>query len=118
VQYSFVFMAFTLLAPGCLMQLPAKSPSSPFIKDVPTVAYCELMQHPELYDQKTIRTKAIYRYGYEWSQLYCPNCLTLGDTWVDFEESIKLCTKSTVSKKIGDNGFRGRTVEVLIVGKF
>ena len=86
--------------------------------DVITVDYCDLLRKPELYEQRLVRVQAVYRYGYEWSELYCPNCLTEDRTWVDFDESFESCTKPEVAQKISDNGFKGRTVSVLFVGKF
>lgn len=86
--------------------------------EVITINYCDLIRNPELYDQKLVRVQAVYRYGYEWSELYCPDCLTEGRTWVDFDEPSETCTKPEVARNISDNGFKGRTVNVVIVGKF
>jgi hypothetical protein len=61
---------------------------------------------------------AIYRYGFEWSELYCLECGNEAKTWVDFDESFASSTKSGVRKKIGDHGFKGRTVRVTMIGRF
>jgi hypothetical protein len=86
--------------------------------EVQTVAFCDLIRQPELYDHKTVRVTAIYRYGAEWSQLYCLDCITAGATWVDLDDSFAKNTDSKLAKKIGENGFRGRTVRVVAVGEF
>jgi len=39
-------------------------------------------------------------------------------TWVDVDESFASSTKSGVRKKIGDHEFKGRTVRVIMVGRF
>lgn len=83
-----------------------------------TVAYCDLVRNPERYDQKLVRVSAVYRYGYEWSELYCLECATEAKTWIDFDESFSSSTKASIRKKLGDNGFKGRTVLVTMVGKF
>ena len=118
MRYLFLIGVFASLASTCLMPLSARVSGPSFTSDVPTVAYCDLIRNPKRYDDKLIRIRAIYRYGYEWSQFYCPGCLSEGETWVDFEKSFKSCARSVVSKRIGDNGFKGRTVELLVVGKF
>lgn len=118
MQYSSLIGVFAFLASTCLMPLSAKVSNPSFASVVPTVAYCDLIRNPKLYCDKLIRIRVLYRYGYEWSQFYCPECLSEGETWVDFEKSFKSCTRSEVSRRIGDNGFKGRTVELLVVGKF
>lgn len=82
--------------------------------EIPTVAYCELIHNAEKYDGKVVRTNATYRFGFEWAEFYCLDCWD-GEhrTWVDYED--ELCPKS---KKIKGNNFRGRTVNVQVVGKF
>ena len=79
-----------------------------------TVSYCDLIQNPAAYDRKLVRTNAIYRFGFEWAELYCLNCYDGNHrTWVDFEG--ELCRRS---KKIKSHGGIGRTVAVQIVGTF
>ena len=65
-----------------------------------------------------MRVSAVYRYGHEWSELYCPECTAEGKTWVDFGESFSTSTKKSIRKKLGDNGLKGRTVLVTMIGKF
>ena len=42
----------------------------------PTVAFCELITHPELYDKRIVRTTAISAVGVESQVLYDPQCST------------------------------------------
>jgi hypothetical protein len=83
-----------------------------------TVSYCNLMHNTERYSGKLVRVSAIYRYGFEWSELYCLECVNEARTWVDLDESFMSSTKSSVRKKIGEHGFKGRTVRVIMVGRF
>jgi len=76
------------------------------------------MRKPEQYSGKVIRVSAIYRYGFEWSELYCLECVSEAKTWVDLDESFVSSTKASVRKKIGPHGFKGRTVSVIMVGRF
>lgn len=86
--------------------------------EAPTVAFCDLIKQPELYDQKIVRLQATYRYGFEWSELYCADCLEGGRVWVDFDDSFESRTNPKVAKKINGNEDRGRTVSVVAAGKF
>jgi hypothetical protein len=56
----------------------------------PVVPFCDLVHHPDLYDQRVIRTKAIMIAGYEQSFLYSPLC-NGRDTfvWADRDSSYK-----------------------------
>jgi len=58
---------------------PGNKPSS----KTPTVAFCELIRHPELYNNKVVRTEAISAVGIESQVLYDPQCSTEETrTWV------------------------------------
>jgi hypothetical protein len=91
----------------------------PQTDEIQYVDYCELIHNPQKYDQKTVRVRAIYRYGYEWSELYCPNCVDqYRRTWVNPKSLDESCTKAKVAKQLKDSNFKGRTLRVLMVGKF
>jgi len=98
------------------VMLPTRS--TPQDDEYATVSYCDLVRNAERYNGKLIRVSAIYRYGFEWSELYCLECVSEARTWVDVDESFASSTKSGVRKKIGDHGFKGRTVRVIMVGRF
>lgn len=84
--------------------------------DIPTVDYCDLIRHAKDYDQKQIRIKAAYRVGYEWSEIYCPECFNQKErTWVEFDSDFESCTKSKVVKLVRDGE---RTLSVTVVGIF
>ena len=84
----------------------------------PAVSYCYLVRNPHQFNGKIIRVTGIYRYGYEWSELYCGDCINEAATWVDFDEAFSSSTIASVRRKLDDNGFRGRTVLVTMTGKF
>ena len=84
---------------------------------VQTISFCDLFRNPKSYDQKTVRVIAIYRYGYEWSDIFCLECgdeklmrLELGDSFSEL-------TKRKIRKKVKWSK-RGKTVKVVAVGKF
>jgi hypothetical protein len=108
-------MAFVLLGIPSGMRATAVYSAD----DIPTVDYCELINHPEKYDQKTVRVRAIYRYGYEWSEIYCPDCFDRNRrTWVESDNLTETCPKTKAIKQLRDSGYKGRTVRVVMVGKF
>jgi hypothetical protein len=84
--------------------------------DIPTVDYCDLIRQAKDYDQKQIRIKAVYRVGYEWSEIYCPDCFNQKErTWVEFDDDLESCTNSKIVKLLGDDG---KTLSVTVVGVF
>ena len=46
------------------------------------ITFCELLENPYKYNGQEIRVRATYRYGFEWSYLYCLNCLDKGKAWL------------------------------------
>jgi hypothetical protein len=108
-----VFAAsLSMLLTGTLSRATAQN------REYPTVSYCDLMRSPERYRGKVVRVSAIYRYGFEWSELYCLECVSEARTWVDLDESFVSSTKAKLRKKIGPHGAKGRTVGVTLVGRF
>lgn len=47
------------------------------------VTFCDLVRNPEKYNGQEVRVRATYRYGFEWSELYCLDCLDKGKAWLD-----------------------------------
>ena len=86
--------------------------------NIPTVKLCDLIRKPQLYGRQMVRVQGIYRYGFEWSELYCLECLTEGSVWVEFDVSLKSRTKKKLIKRISGNGDLGRTVNVVFVGQY
>src|SRR5262249_11548964 len=108
--------AFALFSPW--QQGGRVTETSPTEATTPAISYCELIRNPEKFDRKQVRMQVTYRYGFEWSELYCLDCLKEGNVWVEFASSFKSCTKSVIARRVGDNGFVGRTVNIIAVGTF
>lgn len=113
LKFSILF--FVLLFSISVFGQQAKRKTSEQIADV---NFCYLLKNPDAYKDKTVRVKATYRYGFEWSELYCSNCIGKGQVWVDFTESFSENSKKKYRKKLNENGDGGRTVNVTFVGKF
>jgi hypothetical protein len=47
------------------------------------IAFCDLVRRPGDYDGKSVSVHASYRYGFEWQELYCMDCLGAGRTWLE-----------------------------------
>lgn len=95
-----------------------KSKLNPQVQPI-NVSYCDLVNNPAQYDQKIIRIKAIYVYGFEGSLLYCPDCYQREfRTWVQVDESSSIYANPHVKKKFKGNDHKGRTLSVIMIGKF
>jgi hypothetical protein len=65
---------------------PAKSPDVD-LGGAQTIAYCEILSHPETFNNKTIRVRALYETDFERAALTAPSCYApIPMTWVEFEE--------------------------------
>jgi hypothetical protein len=84
--------------------------------DVQTVAFCELVRHPQTYEGKVVRVRAIFSSEFEKSALSAPDCPAEA-TWLHVPDSYASCTKRKVQKKFEENvGGPGR--DIVIVGRF
>lgn len=83
--------------------------------DVTDVALCELLKHPEKYDQKIVRVKGIFRSVFEVSELYCSDCYDENKrVWIESTAIADECLKSKQTKRLR----KGETFLVVFVGKF
>jgi hypothetical protein len=82
--------------------------------NIETVSFCEIIQTPKDFAEKKIRLKAIFRFGYEWSELFCLNCK--GRIWLEYGDSFDNLTKSSIRKKVKWSE-KGKTVNIVAVGK-
>ena len=84
--------------------IPAKAQKSESFKqksEIPTVAYCEMLRHPDLYVGRVVRFRVLYTSVFEMSAFSCSDCK--GDeyrSWVEFDDgSVKSSTKPEIHKK-------------------
>ena len=82
-------------------------------KNLMSVEYCELVKNPEKYDGKEVTVRATYRYGFEWSEIFCLDCRDIGKTWLEIGDVTKKSEK-TLKKFPKDDG----TINALFTGKF
>ena len=101
---------------------PVNSAPAPDLSkmQVPTVNFCELVSHPDKYDNQIVRTQAIVYYGFEASVLYHADCDRF-DTWAAYDGSYDGKTKEGKKLyKILAKGNSGdyNSAQVVIVGRF
>jgi hypothetical protein len=84
--------------------------------DISTLTYNELIENKSLYVGKTVRLKAIWTYGFEWTYLCNSECKGTQMAWVEVVDESKLC-KGTGRKlkKLGTK-FDNRA-DVVVLGK-
>lgn len=78
------------------------------------VAYCDLVNNPEKYDGKEVTVRAIYRYGFEWQEIFCLECRKVGKTWLEFDDDAAAQYKAALKKFPKHQG----TVNAVITGIF
>ncbi|HLM60061.1 MAG TPA: hypothetical protein VK308_04605 [Pyrinomonadaceae bacterium] len=66
---STVYCIHSLVSPHQAVPLPKS-----IVEEIPTIDFCELLSHPELYDQRVIRIKARYFRALENSRFEMPDC--------------------------------------------
>ena len=88
---------------------------------IPKVTYCELIKHPEKFDDKVIEVTAVYGNGFEQSYLYdkdlCNQGMSQAQTWVAYDKSFVMEGDSEEAKtnsKISGFG----VWEVTAIGRF
>ncbi len=50
--------------------------------------FCDLLRNAERFNGKEVTVRATYRYGYEWSQLYCLKCADEGKVWLELPSAL------------------------------
>jgi hypothetical protein len=53
-----------------------------------SVTVCELLSDTGRFNDATVAVKGTYRYGVEWQDLYCLECLDQGLIWVEFGHKV------------------------------
>jgi hypothetical protein len=74
--------------------------------------------NPTLYVGKTIRVRATWQWGFEWSFLYDRNCMNRDNrAWLETVKEDQLCPVAKSNfKKLKDKGFNSKA-DVTVVGQ-
>ena len=81
------------------------------------VSFCDLVSEPSRYSGRQVRVRAVYRYGFEWAQLYSLHCSDSPKVWVDVSDSYVHDTPRSIRRRLEGGGPEGRTVGVVAVGQ-
>lgn len=76
-----------------------------------SASYCELVSNPGLYDGKEVTVRATYKYGYEWSYLYCLSCMNKGQTWLDVPTDLDAASEKALKRMPKGAGAANLTVQ-------
>jgi len=79
------------------------------------VTFCDLVRSPEKYTGKQVTVRATYRYGLEWSELYCLDCLDKGKVWLDMPIELEDTSAKTLKKLPKGAGIVNLTVQGVFV---
>lgn len=96
---------------------------SGLVDKAPNVSFCELINKPEQYNNKVVRTDAIFYGDHENDVLYSSECNdTKRDAWADFDPSYDYSDES-VKKKFSDlrcprSPCPSGRAKVTVVGRF
>lgn len=97
----------------------AEKPTPAAIPEAETVAFCDLVSSPQLYNQKIVRTEAIAAVmTFEVALLYDPKC-NRKDAWMDYEydnDQASEVTDALLRRNFGRN--ETRRAYVTAVGRF
>lgn len=113
--FAITFCTPFLLSPVQSREARRKADAPP--DAIPTISFCAFFQNPQLYKQRVVRTKAIFRRAREDSMsLECLDCPGPKAMRVRFDESFDSRTKPSVLKKFDVSP--DITLSVVLVGKF
>ena len=93
-----------------LLPVLAQNNKSIESSDIPTIAFCYLIQNPDLYHGKEVRFRATYLANFQVAAFGDPNCTTKANrTWAEFDgTSIKAAATSEIFRKVEEQILCGR----------
>ncbi|MBZ5524413.1 MAG: hypothetical protein LAP21_19420 [Acidobacteriia bacterium] len=85
------------------------------IRSQSSLTFCDLIRSPEKYNGKEVTVRATYRYGFEWSELYCLDCLDQGKAWLDMPTALEDTSAKSLKKMPKGAGIVNLTVQGVFV---
>jgi hypothetical protein len=93
----------------CLLAITAQSQTA--------VSFCDLVRNPEQYDGKTVTVRATYKYGFEWQQFYCLDCLDRGKAWLELPDDLDQVSSKALKRAPKGAGIVNLTAEGVFMGR-
>jgi hypothetical protein len=75
-----------------------------------TVSFCDLVRNPEKFKGKDVTIRATHRYGFEWTELYCLDCLDKGKAWLEIPADIDDASQKALKRAPKGAGIVNLTV--------
>lgn len=75
------------------------------------VPLCDLLRNPTAYSGREVTVRATYRYGFEWQELYCLDCLDMGKAWLEVFSELDPVSERALKKMPEGAGVVNVTVE-------
>ena len=86
--------------------------------DAQTVAYCDILNNPDTFENKLVRIRALYETDFELSAISAPSCsMSIPTTWVEFEKDWEHRTRWRVRRVINGQQWRVQ-MDVVFIGIF
>ena len=105
----------SLLLPSFVQTAMAAKRESPQRNTVQSLmAFCDLVTNPEKYNGKQITTRATFRYGFEWQEVFCLACESEAKVWLEFSEDLTEKSKAALKKTPKDHGI----INAVVTGTF
>lgn len=83
-------------------------------KQVEQVRLCDVLKNAEQFDGKEVTFRATWRYGFEWTYLYCVECKNAGHVWFEVSDNLDDASRRVLNSKPKDAGI----VNVTLTGVF
>jgi len=85
-------------------------------QNLPSVALCEVLAHPQSYRDKQIQVRVIYRVGFEWQEIYSLRCPD-ASTWLEFSDGFEEASSRKALKQMNSGNHFSITVGVVLEGR-
>lgn len=113
-------LTLPLLGAGSIQSHSARTDTvtNKIVATAQSVAYCDLIQHPEKFKNQMVRVEANYETDFEKSVITSPSCPTpLPMTWVTFDVHWESRTTRRVRKTVSTLKWRV-PLDVVFIGRF
>lgn len=79
------------------------------------IDFCDLVRNPDKFDGKEVTVRASFRWGFEWQEIFCLNCIDVGSTRLEIAETFTTPVTMKILKKLPKNN---GTVNAVFTGTF
>ena len=79
------------------------------------VTFCDLLRHADKYNGKEVSLRATYRYGFEWQELFCLDCMDKGKAWLDIPSDLNDASARSLRKAPKGAGIVNLTLQGIFV---